>query len=334
MRKIKLKNKSKAGKKKYKKAIKVVLFIFFIYLSYKVTYDYLIIKKADIKKDEILNFLLENSYREENKTLLFKEGLKLISNIDLNDSKTLLSKNIKYYKNDKVYEKDNLVKEDDYNESALEKITSYVENPNKETSSPIIYLYNTHQLEAYSNYVFENTSISPNVLMASYLLSEKLNKNNISTISEDTNINEFNRVSGITSSDFYDTTRIFLKEKMSKYNTIKYYVDIHRDSVSKDISTCEIDGKNYARILFVVGTKNENYEKNKSIMKDLDEISDKYYNGLSRGIYERKAYYNQDLNNNIILIELGGKDNTLEEVTNTVDALSLIFTKYINGENK
>ncbi len=69
-------------------------------------------------------------------------------------------------------------------------------------------------------------------------------------------------------------------------------------------------------------------------MTELDTLMDKYYPGLSRGIYERKAYYNQDLNKNIMLIELGAKENTIEEVTNTIEALTFIFNKYINGDDK
>ena len=76
------------------------------------------------------------------------------------------------------------------------------------------------------------------------------------------------------------------------------------------------------------------YLENKKNMTELDTLMDKYYPGLSRGIYERKAYYNQDLNKNIMLIELGAKENTIEEVTNTIDALTFIFNKYINGDDK
>ncbi len=177
----------------------------------------------------------------------------------------------------------------------------------------------------------------PNVLMTSYLLKENLDKENISTIVEDTNINEFIKISDLDSDAFYYSTRIFLKNIMNKYPSIKYFIDLHRDSVSKDISTCTIDNKNYARILFVLGTTNPNYEKNEKLMKSLDAISDELYPNLSRGIYYRPTpdwpdSYNQDLNSNIILIEVGAKDNTIEEVSNTVDALTKILKKHIKGE--
>ena len=42
--------------------------------------------------------------------------------------------------------------------------------------------------------------------------------------------------------------------------------------------------------------------------------------------------YNQDINNNCILIEVGGVENTIEEVYNTMDAISNILYKYIKGD--
>ena len=173
--------------------------------------------------------------------------------------------------------------------------------------------------------------------MASYLLKDELNKKNIPTIVEDTNISEFIKVSGLSSDSFYGSTRIFLKNVMNKYSSLKYFIDIHRDSVGNNISKATINNKDYARVLFVLGTTNPKYKENEKIMKSLDTLLDKYYPNLSRGIYNRPTpnwpdSYNQDLNSGIILIEVGGKDNTLEEVTNTVNALSFVIEKYIKGE--
>jgi stage II sporulation protein P len=60
---------------------------------------------------------------------------------------------------------------------------------------------------------------------------------------------------------------------------------------------------------------------------------DKKYPGLSRGIFEQKGkgvngVYNQDLSNNAMLIEFGGVDNNLDELKNTVAAVSDVFSEY------
>ena len=49
-------------------------------------------------------------------------------------------------------------------------------------------------------------------------------------------------------------------DKKSTYSSLKYYIDIHRDSVSKNITTVNINNKNYAKILFVVGLEHNNYQ--------------------------------------------------------------------------
>ena len=50
--------------------------------------------------------------------------------------------------------------------------------------------------------------------------------------------------------------RTALNQKLSEYNSIKYIIDLHRDSLSKDKTTVLINDKNYAKIKFVVGLDN------------------------------------------------------------------------------
>lgn len=340
MGKIKLKNKTK--KNLNTKPIKFLFSLFIVLVSSFFTLTYLINNTSNITKEEYVDYLLNKINNKNTNNFIVNESIKLLSNIDLNNPSTLLDKKLKNNENT-IYtlkqEKDAKAQEDNYDENVYNKITSYIENNTSEKDNPIIYLYNSHQLETYSNQGFENNNITPNVLMTSYLLSEELNKQGIPTIVEDTNISEFIKMSNLSSDSFYASTRIFLKNTMNKYQTVKYFVDIHRDSVTKNISTTSIDNKNYARVLFVLGTTNPKYKENEKIMLSLDSLLDKYYPNLSRGIYNRPTpswpdSYNQDLNSGVILIEVGGKENTIEEVSNTVLALSDVIKKYIKGEVK
>ena len=43
--------------------------------------------------------------------------------------------------------------------------------------------------------------------------------------------------------------------------------------------------------------------------------------------------YNQDISSNSVLIEVGGVDNTIEEVYNTMNAIANILYKHIKGES-
>jgi stage II sporulation protein P len=286
------------------------------------------LKKENIKKKEYVNFLLNSSYdNNPNYKFLLNESIKLLNNGTLNEDKS-----------DKKYTKEVFKEEEAYNHSDYEKVTSYINNTTTNLDNPILYLYNTHQLETYSNEGIENTTITPNVMMASYLLKDKLQSNNISTIVEDTNMAEFIKNTGVTNNQYYGSSRIFMQNAMKKYSSLKFFIDIHRDSISKNLSTIQIGDKSYAKVLFVIGTSNASYEKNEIVAKKIsDKINEKYPN-LSRGIFKRYVKdwpeaYNQDLSSNSLLIELGAKENNIKEVINTVNVLSEILSEYIK-ENK
>jgi len=123
----------------------------------------------------------------------------------------------------------------------------------------------------------------------------------------------------------------------NKYPTIDYLIDIHRDSVSYDVTKYELEGKNYARVLFVVGLEHTTAENNIGFAEKLDEILKRDYPGLSRGVLKKTGtptpgIYNQNLNGKSVLIEIGGPDNKIEEVYNTVEVLSKVLTEVIKEE--
>ena len=229
---------------------------------------------------------------------------------------------------------------DDYsNLEELKEVSSYIEDPNPvDIENPIIYIYNSHQLENYNSENLDIYGITPNVLMASYLLKEKLNSRGLSTIVETTNMSEFLSLNGWDHSESYKASRIFVLDKKNKYSSLEYFIDIHRDSVGKNVSTVNINGKSYARILFVVGLEHSNYAANLNTMENINNLCNKYYPGLSRGIYKKEGagvngIYNQDISSNSILIEVGGASNNIDEVLNTTEAISNILYYYINGED-
>ena len=77
--------------------------------------------------------------------------------------------------------------------------------------------------------------------------------------------------------------------------------------------------------------KNEYYSKLQSECIEIQNCIKNNNNAFSRGILVRKnSSYNQDLASNIILIELGSQDNTIEEVNNTIGVLANALSSYIN----
>ena len=130
---------------------------------------------------------------------------------------------------------------------------------------------------------------------------------------------------------------MYLENAKKNIPSLKYFIDLHRDSVNKKISTVEINGKSYARILFVLGLENINYSENKKVMEFMENFLNTNYYGISRGIFEREGpgvngVYNQDFSTNCVLIEVGGEYNTTEEVANTIEVIAEMINAYI-GES-
>ena len=183
-------------------------------------------------------------------------------------------------------------------------------------SRPLVYIYNTHDNEKYR----DNTSVYSGAMA----LHNNLNKLGIESIVEERKVSSL-MYTGLSQ---YDISRNFINDIKSNYNSIRYYVDIHRDSVSD--TKIIINNKKYAKIMFVLGLDNPNYLKNKDILVKMNKYLDDNYPGLSKGIYEKQGssvngIYNQDISENVLLIEIGGIDNNFEEVNNSTEIISLML---------
>ena len=298
--------KSKKIKKKKKRLF--MSFLFFFFFSYAFIYMYLSKNKA---KSSVLSNNVD--YIRFNVNNYIKS--KLVKNV--NEPVNLLNEKVK----DAIYvpKKNKKVKKTGY----IKNTTQDIPNNN----DPIIYVYNTHESEKYNNY---------SVYDAAFLLSDKLNKEGIGTYFEEKSVTAFLSENNLKYYKSYQGSRKYLSEAKEKYNTIKYFFDIHRDSVGKSKSTITVNGKSYAKVLFVVGTDNPNNASNKNNAEKLNRIIDSKVNGISRGILSHggKGYngvYNQDISDNVFLIEVGGPDNTKEEVESTIDIIYISIKEYIGG---
>lgn len=328
---MKLKKPSK------KKQFKYLFLIIFIYLIFSYTFYNSFKNNKNISNEQFIKFLLNNGnsnfvndYKFPN---IVNKTMSYLLKIDFTNPETLFNESILGYTNKEKTE-------DEYsNLEQLKEISYYISDPNKvDIDNPIVYIYNSHQLENYNNSSLEIYGITPNVLMASYLLKEKLNQKGISTIVEDTNLTEFLELNNWNYSYAYRASRIFMLDKQNTYKSLKYYIDIHRDSINKDLSTITINNKPYAKILFVVGLEHQNYQKNLNLANEINGLFDKYYKGLSRGVLKKEGpnvdgIYNQDISANAMLIEIGGVDNNIDEVLNTINAITDVFCIYIKEHN-
>ncbi len=209
--------------------------------------------------------------------------------------------------------------------------------PEKEITEPIVYLYNTHQLEEYKQENQESYNVTPNVMMLSYIVREKLNDKGIPTVVEENDVSAFLQTNNWSYSSSYKVTKLLMEDAKAKNPSLKYFIDLHRDSVSRNISTVTIEGKSYAKILFIIGLENPNYQENLNVTTTINEMLEEKYPGITRGIYKKEGkgvngVYNQDFDKNTILFEVGGPENTIEEVLNSADAIANVLAEYIKGD--
>lgn len=330
-----MRRKFKSKKRRLKRSILIGLFIFIVIIcTYQMIIGILMNIKLKSSNEEFLKSLLNDSnhylaYSKSPKNY-FNYFIKLISNIDLKKPTTILENNIKVdNKNMKLMY---TASDDEYSLNS-----SYIEDTKEEViEDPSVYIYNTHQLEEYNSTNLEEYNIRPNVLMASYILREYLNKNNIKTIVETADITDFLNVNGWSYSNSYKASRYYLDEAIKKHNNLKLIIDLHRDSITYNLSTTTIENKKYAKVLFVVGLDHENYEANLALASKLNSLINSKYPTLSRGILKKSGkgvngIYNQDASKNVVLIECGGYQNSIDEVMNTMIALSDVIKEYLGG---
>lgn len=203
------------------------------------------------------------------------------------------------------------------------------------SNEPIVYIYNTHDTESYDKSVLSAANISHTVGAASIMLRDYLNDLGIPSYVESSSMSEYLKTNNLSYASSYRASRYYIDKRKKEMDSLEYFIDIHRDSVGKSATTVEIDGKAYAKILFVVGLEHDNYEKNLEFVNKLKGHIDKR---LIRGISKKSGasvngIYNQDTSPNAILIEVGGVDNTIIEVDNTMKVFAKALFEYEEEEN-
>ena len=195
----------------------------------------------------------------------------------------------------------------------------------------MIYIYSTHDTEEYFSPT-NDYSITPTVKIASYILKDHLNNLGIESKVETRTIKSYLKKHNLNYYGSYDASRYYIQTSLKEEN-YKILIDLHRDSVKKNISLLESNNKKYARVLFVLTKKHKNYKENEKFVKNLNARINEKVKNLSRGIMNREdAIFNQDLSPYAILLEVGGVDNTIEEVNNTLEVVSEVLNEYINEE--
>lgn len=88
--------------------------------------------------------------------------------------------------------------------------------------------------------------------------------------------------------------------------------DVHRDGGPAEPYLKEIDGREVAKAMIVVGRTNPKYEANLEFARRLKDTVNSKYPGLVKGIFLGKADFNQDLFDRSLLLEIGTEKTTRE----------------------
>lgn len=211
------------------------------------------------------------------------------------------------------------------------KIEPKVTTKTIKNNNPIVYIYNTHQSEEYAKGTLASYNITPTVFMASHILRKTLINYQINALVEEENIKEVLNKNNWNYNDSYNASMLWLNNAFKNYPTLKYFIDVHRDSAS---GTVTINDKVYAKMMFVIGMAHPNYKQNESLALRINDYINNKYNGIMRSpFYGKRSEYNQNFNPNTILIEVGGPDNTIEEVYNSTLILGEAISNIIGEDN-
>ncbi|WP_110932090.1 stage II sporulation protein P [Paenibacillus bouchesdurhonensis] len=214
--------------------------------------------------------------------------------------------------------------------------------PIKPGNKNIVMIYHSHPQESF-NPVLGIDSTNPssskdmmNVGLVGDALARELERKGVATLHAYDNYAA--TVQNYSYNYSYKYSRQTVKEAMAQNGQLQYFIDIHRDSQRHEKTTTEINGASYAQVYFIIGHGNENWRENEAFASSIHERLEKSYPGISRGIWGKTSSqgngeYNQSLSPQSVLIEIGGIDNTKEELERTAGVLAgIIADIYWEGQ--
>jgi stage II sporulation protein P len=292
-------------------------------------------------------------------------GFKLITNIEMNDIRSLIRSEIPGFmafdSNFLIADKgvnftdipiesappmEVLLQERNMAANELKELNSGNASSGAAPSEKSVFIYHTHSWESYLPLLGlegaenENDAVDgkTNITIVGDLLGKELEKRGIGANVDKTNVGQELKNKGWQTPKSYEISRSLVQSAMAGNSNLKYFIDLHRDSVRKDSTTTVINNEPYAKLVFVIGEENKNFQQNLKFANELHQILNKNYPGISKGVLPKKGIgvdgiYNQDLHSNSLVVEVGGVDNNMKELKNTVEALAEAISQiYLKAE--
>ena len=147
-------------KKKKKRKFKKIVFMIIIYLSFSYTFYYMVKDNKMVTNEEFINILVSsgnaNILNKYKATSVINGTMKFFLNIDFTNPISIFNASVLrygYVNKTKDKETISISYNDDYSDmNELKKVSDYIRDPNpREINNPVLYLYNSHQLENYNS---------------------------------------------------------------------------------------------------------------------------------------------------------------------------------------
>lgn len=197
---------------------------------------------------------------------------------------------------------------------------SYQNMESKVVKDKKIHIYNTHQGEEYDGY---------NVVLGANYLKDCLSSQGYQCDVESNDFEGYKAVHNIAYNKSYSVSKMYLEQSIQSNGGYDLIIDFHRDSISKELSTINHNGKSYAKIMFVVGKSSGKFDAVNQLSQQLSDITNTIVPKISRGVYVKQSHYNQGTSDNMVLIEVGAQSNTKEEIQATVEVIASAIGKYL-----
>lgn len=202
----------------------------------------------------------------------------------------------------------------------------------------MVYIYFTHTRESFLPYLegVTNPDLAQhskiNVTRIGDHLQKELESRGVGTVLDKTDVITNLNNKGLKYGRAYNESRKVVEAALTSNRDLTYLIDIHRDAKRKDDTTIQINGQNYAKLWFIIGAENPNYEKNFKLANQVHQKLEEKYPGLSLGVSAKEGAgtngkFNQDLSENALLIEFGGVDNTFDELNRSAEAFADVFSE-------
>lgn len=227
----------------------------------------------------------------------------------------------------------------------MSKVPSALQSLTVKSGEPLVLVIHTHGTEAYnecstegfysSSLAVRSENTSENVVGIGRKLVSVLNDFGIPALHSEKLCDKESFIHA------YSTSAAEVKAYLKKYPSIRFVIDLHRDSIesadkTKTNPSVTIAGKEAAQLMFVVGTDEAGanhslWQNNLSLALTLQSEISSDYPGLFRKINLRTASFNQQLSNGYLLLECGSCASSYEQAQTAVEMFATGLARVIKS---